>query len=107
MKKDYIYLNQFIWDIEKAQYNIETHHISFETACRIFNDPALYVYYDDKNSTAEETRYNCVGAVDGYLTILTVTMTEREEYIRIISARKLNETERRNYEKNAKNLSDN
>lgn len=66
----------------------------------------LYVIYDDKNSTTEESRCNCIGAVDGYLTILTVTMTERNDYIRFISARKANQKERRDYENNAKNLSD-
>ena len=106
MDNDYVYLDNFIWDINKATTNITKHHISFETACRIFNDPALYVFQDMKNSTASEERYNCIGAVDGYLTVLTVTMTEREKYIRIISARKSNATERKLYYENAKNLSD-
>lgn len=106
MKNDYIYLNKFIWNIDKAQSNIIKHHVSFETACRIFNDPALYMIYDDKNSSIDETRCNCIGAVDGYLTVLTVTTEERGNYIRIISARKANQRERSDYEKNAKNLSD-
>ena len=104
MSKDYIYLDRFIWDSKKAERNLEKHSVSFELACRIFNDPALYVLYDSENSTMDEDRFFCIGDIGDGLTVLAVAMTEREPYTRIISARKATSKEKRVYEKNAKTI---
>lgn len=104
MRDDFVYLDRFIWSRKKAKSNLEKHGISFEVAARIFNDPVLYIEYDDINSTPKEDRYNCTGVVAGAVTLLRVTMTERDPYIRIISARKATRKEISDYEKNAKNL---
>ena len=104
MKEDIVYLNRFVWNETKAKNNIKKHGISFEVACRVFGDPALYVVYDEKNSTLDEERYNCIGIIDQQYTVIVVSMTEREPYTRIFSARKANGKERNRYEKNAKNL---
>ena len=100
MKDDYIYLERFVWSKKKAETNLKKHDVSFAVAARIFNDPVLYIEYDNKNSTEEE-RYNCTGTVDGAITLLRVTITDREPYIRIISARKATRKEVSDYEKNA------
>ncbi|MBR3575462.1 MAG: BrnT family toxin [Lachnospiraceae bacterium] len=42
-------------------------------------------------------RYILIGSIDGMITVLTVVYTERNNYFRIISARKSNEKERRLY----------
>ena len=104
MANDYIYLDRFIWNRKKASSNKAKHGVSFEVAARIFNDPVLYVEYDIKNSSEKEARYNCTGTVAGAVTVLRVTMTEQEPYIRIISARKATKKEIADYEKNARNL---
>ena len=100
MRDDYIYLEHFIWSKKKAEANLKKHGVSFEVAARVFNDPILYVEYDKMNSTEEE-RYNCTGTVDGAITLLRVAITDREPYIRIISARKATRKEAGDYEKNA------
>ncbi|MBR5970016.1 MAG: BrnT family toxin [Lachnospiraceae bacterium] len=104
MRDDVIYLDRFVWNREKAKTNIEKHRVSFEVAARIFNDPVLYIEYDEINSTPAEERYHCTGMVAGALMVLRVTMTEREPYIRLISARKATRKEISDYEKNFKNL---
>lgn len=102
MQDDIVYLGRFVWSRRKELSNIKKHKISFETACRIFNDPALYEIYDEANSNDEE-RYNIIGNVDGCL-LLFVTITDRDDLIRIISARKADSTERREYHENIKKL---
>ena len=104
MKEDIVYLERFIWDKTKAKKNVRKHKISFEVACRVFSDPALYIVYDDENSTFTEERYNCIGLIDRQYAVIVVSMTEREPYTRIFSARKATGKERQSYEKNAKNL---
>ena len=104
VEQDIIYLNRFIWNKKKAQGNIKKRHISFEVAARVFLDPVLYVVYDEENSTQEEERYNCIGVIDNQYAVIVVSMTEREPYTRIFSARKATAKERRDYEKNAKNI---
>lgn len=101
--EDVIYLNHFIWDKAKAETNRIKHHVSFEIAAMVFNDPLLLVEYDEKNSLENEDRYNCIGLVNGVL-FLFVTMTDRDDLIRIISARKAESKEVQKYENNAKNI---
>ncbi|MBQ9205457.1 MAG: BrnT family toxin [Treponema sp.] len=101
--KDFIYLNTFVWDTAKNEANKIKHHVSFETAVRIFNDPCMIMQYDDKNSTPKEERWKCTGRdlQSGLFQTLTVSMTERGELKRIFSARKANKTEVKDYEENA------
>lgn len=104
MNREYIYQGVFVWDEKKAKENLKKHQVSFELACRVFNDPALYVLYDASNSTDEEERYICIGNIGDGLTVLSVAMTERAPYTRIISARKATRRERESYEKNARSI---
>lgn len=100
---DYVYLNKFIWNKEKAQINKQKHKVSFETAALVFNDSSLLVEFDERNSSIDEDRYNCIGLINGVY-FLFVTMTERNDLIRIISARRAEKDEIRKYEQNAKNI---
>ena len=102
--KNFVYLDTFVWDTDKNEKNKCAHNLSFETASRIFNDPLLYIEYDKTNSEVHnEHREKMIGTFDG-ITILTVSMTEIDEKIRIFSARKATSKEVRIYEQNAKNL---
>lgn len=95
----------FVWDENKNNLNKQKHKVSFETAVRIFNDPCLYVEFDEKNSTLDEARYDYTGIIDvGGMPVLYVVATEAGEKTRIISARKATAKEVSKYEQNAKNL---
>ena len=95
----------FVWDENKNNLNKQKHKVSFETAVRIFNDPCLYVDFDEKNSTLDEARYDYTGIIDvGGMSVLYVVATEAGEKTRIISARKATAKEVSKYEQNAKNL---
>lgn len=84
------------WDIEKEKLNRRKHGISFETAGRIFLDTERIEYYDAVHSI-DEDRFVTIGIVDS---LLSVVYTEREnDVLRLISARKATEKERRAYER--------
>lgn len=84
------------WDIEKEKLNRRKHGISFETAGRIFLDTERIEYYDVMHSI-DEDRFVTIGSVDG---LLSVVYTEREDdVLRLISARKATDKERRAYER--------
>ena len=85
--------NMFEWDENKNKSNIKKHGISFQTASRVFDDVNRIEMYDEENSITED-RYNTIGMVDD---ILFVVYTERNEKIRLISARIAEEPERRLY----------
>ena len=84
------------WDIEKEKLNQRKHGIAFETAGRIFLDTERIEYYDAVHSI-DEDRFVTIGMVNG---LLSVVYTEREsDVLRLISARKATEKERRAYER--------
>jgi uncharacterized DUF497 family protein len=74
----------FEWDQDKEKINIEKHGISFTKAQFAFADPKRVILKDITHSTAQETRYFCVGRVEE--SIMTVRFTYREKRIRIIGA---------------------
>lgn len=91
----------FEWDESKAQANLKNHHVSFEVATRVFLDPLALVHQDRIENG--EYRWQTLGMVDGHLLLLvahTVKQGDHVEIIRIISARKADKKERRNYEEN-------
>lgn len=86
----------FEWDSNKNESNLEKHGVSFEEAATIFGDPFSYTF-DDPDHSDEETRFLTLGlASTGKL--LIVSHTDRNEKIRIISARELTKNERKFYE---------
>ncbi len=87
---------QFEWDDEKEKINIVKHGIDFTTAARVFKDQNRLEMYDEAHSDTED-RYITIGIIDGVTYLVMVVYTEREETIRLISARKATKQERRMY----------
>ena len=86
---------QFEWDPNKAARNIEKHQVSFDEAATVFDDPMFITVIDEEHSIDEE-RYITIG-LSKYGRLLLVAHTEREERIRIISARKATRKEEQFY----------
>ena len=88
---------RFTWDRQKADRNRKEHEgVTFEEAATVFRDPLAYLFDDDEHS-AEEHRELIIG-YSRRNRVLIVSFTERADVIRIISARKADGDERRDYE---------
>lgn len=87
---------QFEWDDEKERKNIIKHGISFKLAKRVFADPNRIEKYDEIHST-DEDRYITIGEVNGTYMLVMVVYTDREDSIRIISARLATKAEKEEY----------
>ena len=83
----------FQWDAGKSAANEAKHGLAFIDAVEIFARPVLVV--EDRRREYGERRWNALGEVEG--TVLHVTYTERDEDIRIISARRASRDERETY----------
>ena len=84
------------WDQEKAASNLEKHEVSFEEAATVFSDP-LYVDFYDPDHSVDEHRYLIMGhSTAGRL--LIVSYTDRDDLVRLISAREVTASERKAYE---------
>jgi uncharacterized DUF497 family protein len=81
------------WDDEKDESNYKKHNIHFSVAAFVFCDPLRIEAYDEKHSEDEE-RYITIGMVSD---VLTVVYTERNQGIRLISARIADKREREDY----------
>jgi hypothetical protein len=87
---------EFEWHPKKADANLKKHKVSFEEAKTIFGDPNVLVVPDLVHSVGEERSLAIGRSGDGRL--LIICMTEREDRLRIISARLAERWERREYE---------
>jgi len=88
---------QFVWDPRKAKDNVRKHGVSFVEAQTVFlDDHALLI--DDPDHSDEEDRFLLLG-VSSRLRVLVVCHCYREsdQLIRLISARKGDREERRQY----------
>jgi len=86
----------FEWDPNKAKRNLKTHGISFDEASTAFRDPLSKTIADPLHSAGEE-RFVLIGqSLRGQL--LVVVHTERDDRIRIISARLATSKEIARYE---------
>jgi uncharacterized protein len=86
---------EFEWDEAKAGRNIAKHGVPFEYAARVFLDLHRMDIEDARRDYGEERRIT-LGAIEGRL--FAVAYTLRGKIVRLISARKANERERRNYD---------
>ena len=86
---------QFEWDPEKDQQNQANHRVSFDEASTVFGDP-LAITIDDPDHSSDENRMLTTGYSDRQRLII-VAHTDREERIRIISAREVTAAERHDY----------
>lgn len=87
----------FEWDENKNSINKEKHGISFEEAKTVFYDPNARVLADE-NHSSDEDRFLILG-LSNLLRTLVVCHCYRKDndVIRIISARKANAIENRQY----------
>jgi uncharacterized protein len=87
---------KIIWDSKKAALNTKNHDgVSFEEAQPVLLDPFALTRED--SDSENEQRFVTLG-MGGKGRILMVVYTYREETIRVISAWKANEPQRRRYE---------
>ena len=86
----------FEWDKSKAAANLSKHSVSFEEAKTIFNDP-LYVDFYDPDHSDNKDRYLIVGR-SNQDRLLIASYTERDNLIRLISARVVTRSEKEAYE---------
>lgn len=86
----------FEWDPEKAESNFKKHGVSFEEAESVFFDPLSLTVADPLHSV-EENRFIITGFSE-HGRQLVVVHTDRNDKIRIISARLATPKERRKYE---------
>jgi uncharacterized DUF497 family protein len=88
---------KFIWDEDKNEKNIKSHNISFEEAKTVFYDPNAKIIYDPDHSKEEE-RFIILGLSKALnLLIVCHCYKEKEEQIRIFSARKATKNEKKQY----------
>lgn len=87
---------QFEWDPAKAAANLKKHGVTFHEAATVLGDP-LSTTFPDETHSVEDRRFVTIGASrQGRL--LVVAHTERNDTIRIISARRATRRERVFYE---------
>jgi uncharacterized protein len=86
---------EFDWHDAKADANLRSHGVSFELAKTAFKDPFAVERLDDREDYGEE-RLVIIGMAEGNV-VLFVAYTEREERIRIVSARRATQYEQDDY----------
>jgi len=86
----------FEWDSKKDAKNFLKHRVSFKEASSVFYDPLAATGADPYHSESEERLVTFGMSSAGRL--LVVFHTERDEAIRIISARPATQGERHIYE---------
>jgi uncharacterized DUF497 family protein len=85
------------WDAAKAALNLRKHGVSFEDAELVFLDDGRIELFDERQDYGED-RWATIGLA--YSAVLYVVYTVRhEDTIRLISARKANADERKQYRK--------
>lgn len=87
---------RFAWDAKKAEANLRKHGISFEEAATAFGDPLSHTVPDPDHSIGED-RFVLIGRSSSQLLVVVVHV-ERDDTIRIISARPASRRERVFYE---------
>ncbi len=86
---------EFEWDTNKATANLSKHSVSFDEAKTVFQDP-FYIVFDDPDHSFAEDRCVAIGQ-STQNRLLFISYTEREDTVRLISARKATPNERELY----------
>ena len=89
----------FEWRDSKSEANVRKHGVSFQEALTVFADPLARIF-DDPDHSTDEMREIIVGH-STQQRLLVVCFTEREDKVRIISARAATSRERHDYEQSA------
>ena len=87
----------FEWDEDKNAWTMRNRGISFDEAKTIFRDPNSITIFDNLHSQNED-RFIDIGRSERRR-LLVVVYTERNGSIRIISCRKAEPVEQRQYER--------
>ncbi len=87
---------QFEWDPAKAARNLAKRGVSFDEASTVFGDPLAGTILDPQHS-GEDPRFVTIG-LSASRRLIIVGHAEREDRIRINSARRATRRERRKYE---------
>ena len=83
---------QFEWDEDKRLLNIAKHGLDFVRAQLVFDGRPVVT---GRSSHPQEARWLTTGVVDGRF--YTVVWTQRYDIVRIISARRARDAEKRAY----------
>lgn len=89
----------FEWDDKKNSSNLKKHQISFEQASQVFLDKDA-IYIPDENHSEDEERWLVLGKIENFTIIVVVFVdksNKNEEKLRIISARKADKLEEKEY----------
>lgn len=91
----------FDWDTRKASSNFKKHGVSFRLATSVFHDPLAITIFDEEHSD-DEDRWITLGRDSSGQVLVVVHTAEEvnaaEVHIRIISARRAEREELRDYE---------
>ena len=90
---------KFQWDPKKAAGNLARHGVSFKEASTVFGDPLASTIQDPDHSVEEPRLLTLGRSTEGRL--IVVSHTDRDEDIRIISARPGTRGEKRRYEQDS------
>jgi uncharacterized DUF497 family protein len=86
---------EFEWDEAKAESNLRKHRVDFADAATVLHDEQALTFLDD---SSDEERFITLG-IDALARVLVVVYMWRGETVRLISARKADAEERRQYVK--------
>lgn len=87
---------RFLWDTRKAAANQRKHGVGFPEATTVFDD-ALSMTIPDPDHSVGQERFLLLGMSSRHR-LLVVAHIEHGDTIRIITARRANRRERRDYE---------
>ena len=87
---------KFEWDPKKAAQNLMKHGVSFEDAAAVFGDPLAGTIPDPTHSTGE-ARFVTIGMTPAQR-LLVVAHTDRDDRIRIVTARPATRAEKKKHE---------
>jgi len=95
--------HSFIWSEQKNKTNIKKHGVGLKAGISVFEDDFRIERYDGDNSSHDEDRYITIGK-DHRTKVLFVayTMRDEESKIRLISVRKAESCEIRQYNLNVR-----
>jgi uncharacterized DUF497 family protein len=89
---------RFEWDPRKNAANKRKHGVSFEEARTVFYDERALLIQDPDEE--DDSRFVLLGLSAGLRTLVVCHCYREDDYvIRIVSARKANREERRDYER--------
>lgn len=87
----------FEWDSKKASSNLKKHSVSFNEAATVFADP-LSEAFDDPEHSDNENRLLIIGHSNTNRLLFVSFVDKGRDTIRIISARVVTASERKQYE---------